>query len=72
MTNTLIELMRDKLGDALTIDAIYQGCVFCENKYRTKIRTLKKYAKNNEEITKEISKLRTLIGNLEEIEDTLE
>ena len=71
MTNTLIELIRDKLGDALTIDGIYQGCVFYENKYRTKIRTLKKYAKNNEEITKEISKLRTLIGNLEEIEDTL-
>lgn len=34
--------------------------------------TLKKYAKNNEEITEEISKLRTLIDNLEEIADALE
>lgn len=68
MTNALIKLMRDKLGDALAKDVIYQGCVFYENKYRTKMLTLKKYAKNNEEI----SKLRTLIDNLEEIADALE
>lgn len=45
MTNALIKLMRDKLGDALAKDVIYQGCVFYENKYRTKMLTLKKYAK---------------------------
>ena len=41
MTNALIKLMRDKLGDALAKDVIYQSCVFYENKYRTKMLTLK-------------------------------
>nr|DAS46922.1 MAG TPA: Laminin subunit alpha-1, Laminin subunit matrix, cell adhesion, coiled.13A [Caudoviricetes sp.] len=72
MTNALIKLMRDKLGDALAKDVIYQGCAFYESKYRTKMLTLKKFSKNNEEITEEISKLRTLIDNLEEIADALE
>lgn len=72
MTNALIKLMRDKLGDTLAKDVIYQGCVFYENKYRTKMLTLKKFSKNNEEITEEISKLRALIDNLEEIADALE
>ena len=71
MTNALIKLMRDKLGDALAKDVIYQGCVFYENKYRTKTSVLRKYAKNNDEITAEICKLRTLIDNLEEIADAL-
>lgn len=71
MTNALIKLMRDKLGDALAKDVIYQGCEFLESKSRTKISVLRKYAKNNDEISKEISKLRVLIGTLEEIEDAL-
>lgn len=72
MTNALIKLMRDKLGDTLAKDVIYQGCVFYESKYRTKILVLKKYAKNNNEIAEEISKLRALIGDIEKIEDALE
>lgn len=45
MTNALIKLMRDKLGDVLTKEVIYQGCEFLESKSRTKISVLRKYAK---------------------------
>lgn len=50
MTNALIKTMRDKLGDSVTKEIIYQGCIWCESKYRTKALILKKYAKNNAEI----------------------
>lgn len=46
MTNALIKTMRDKLGDSVTKEIIYQGCIWCESKYRTKALILKKYAKN--------------------------
>lgn len=71
MTNALIKTMRDKLGDILTKEIIYQGCVFMESKYRTKAVVLKKYAKNNDEITEEIKKLKAMVENLEEIEESL-
>ncbi|MFR1007848.1 MAG: hypothetical protein ACLSF0_13390, partial [Hominilimicola sp.] len=71
MTNALIKTMRDKLGDMLTKEVIYQGCVFMESKYRTKLLILKKYAKNNAEIAEEIKKLKAMFENLEEIEESL-
>lgn len=71
MTNALIKTMRDKLGDSLTKEIIYQGCICCESKYRTKSVILKKYAKNNTEIAEEIKKLKAMLENLEEIEESL-
>jgi hypothetical protein len=71
MTNALIKTMRDKLGDSVTKEIIYQGCIWCESKYRTKALILKKYAKNNAEIAEEIKKLKAMLENLEEIEESL-
>ena len=63
--------MRDKLDDSVTKEIIYQGCIWCESKYRTKALILKKYAKNNAEIAEEIKKLKAMLENLEEIEESL-
>lgn len=71
MTNALIKTMKDKLGDSVTKEIIYQGCIWCESKYRTKALILKKYAKNNAEIAEEIKKLKAMLENLEEIEESL-
>nr|DAQ82896.1 MAG TPA: hypothetical protein [Caudoviricetes sp.] len=71
MTNALIKTMKDKLGDSLSKEIIYQGCIWCESKYRTKALILKKYAKNNGEIAEEIKKLKAMVENLEEIEESL-
>lgn len=71
MTNALIKTMRDKLGDSVTKEIIYQGCIWYESKYRTKALILKKYAKNNAEIAEEIKKLKAMLENLEEIEESL-
>lgn len=71
MTNALIKTMKDKLGDSLSKEIIYQGCMWCESKYRTKALILKKYAKNNGEIAEEIKKLKAMVENLEEIEESL-
>ena len=45
MTNALIKTMRNKLGDFLTKEIIYQGCEFVKSRYRIRIKALHKYAK---------------------------
>lgn len=69
MTNALIKTMRNKLGDFLTKEIIFQGCEFVKIRYRTRIKALLKYAKNNDEITAEVKNYRTLLENLKEIEE---
>lgn len=71
MTNALIKTMRDKLGDFLTKEIIFQGCEFVKSRFRIRIKALHKYAKSNDEIAEEIKQYRTLFENLEEIEDAL-